>query len=171
MFVFIAETSSAYGGGAPGLSDRFVAGFLWLDKLGYSAKAGVQVVIRQSLFGGNYAMVGHDLKPNPDWWVAVLFKQFVSKTVLDLVAPDNFGNVRLYAHCAPKSVTSNTDTSAVTIYGMNLNQEEARIQIQGPPIESKISSYILTSKDLQSRYELFPFFSTHMYVLMIVWLL
>ena len=118
---FAAETSTAYGGGAPELSDRFVAGFLWLDKLGYSARNGVNVVVRQTLFGGHYAMVAPDLMPNPDWWVSVIYKQFVSEKVLELTPTDKLDRVRLYAHCTPERVLIN-NVSAVTIYGMNIDK-------------------------------------------------
>lgn len=62
---FSAETSSAYGNGAPGLSDRYVASFLWLDKLGMAALMNMKVVIRQSLFHGHYALIDSDLTPLP----------------------------------------------------------------------------------------------------------
>lgn len=61
------ETSTAYGGGTVGLSDRYVAGFMWLDKLGLSALMGMEVVIRQALVGGGYCLIdpGHGNKINP----------------------------------------------------------------------------------------------------------
>lgn len=59
------ETGSAYGGGAAGLSDRYVAGFLWLDKLGLTARLGIDVVVRQSLFGGNYGLLDQAVEPLP----------------------------------------------------------------------------------------------------------
>ena len=63
--IWITETGSAWGGGAPGLSDRYLAGFLWLDKLGMAARHGVSLVVRQSLYGGHYALLDPDMRPNP----------------------------------------------------------------------------------------------------------
>jgi hypothetical protein len=66
------ETSSFWSGGIPGVSDRFAAGFTWLDKLGVLAEAGFERVFRQTFVGGvvppfnlNYALVAQDLTPHP----------------------------------------------------------------------------------------------------------
>ena len=37
----------------------------WLDKLGLSAVEGVSLVVRQTIVGGNYALVDSDTNPNP----------------------------------------------------------------------------------------------------------
>ena len=141
------------------MSDRFVAGFLWLDKLGLSALSDVAVVVRQSFFGGDYAMVGPDLNPNPDWWVSVMYKQLVSQKVLRLIAKKNFENVRLYAHCTPDSwVLAGPLTSSITVFGMNLDKVSAKVSVQIIPTSAKINMnfkgflYILTSDYLKSRY-------------------
>ncbi|KAL0110823.1 hypothetical protein PUN28_014045 [Cardiocondyla obscurior] len=147
--MWLSETSTAFGGGAPGLSDKFVAGFLWLDKLGYSAKEEVKVVTRQSLFGGNYSMVSPDLTPNPDWWVSVFYKLFVSEKVLKLTTSDMFGYLRFYAHCTPKKAFIK-QVSPVTIYGMNMMKVPAKITIPKFSKTMKILFYALTADHLQS---------------------
>lgn len=62
------ETSSAYGGGAPGYSNRFISTFIWLDKLGLAAQNGIDLVIRQSFFNGYYALIDDDYNPAPVSW-------------------------------------------------------------------------------------------------------
>ena len=39
--------------------------FRWLDKLGVSAKEGMGVVMRQTFYGGNYALTDTNNMPNP----------------------------------------------------------------------------------------------------------
>ncbi|XP_050301620.1 heparanase-like [Anthonomus grandis grandis] len=118
--IWLGETSSAYNGGAKGMSDKFIATFLWLDKLGLGAKLGLDVIIRQTIFHDNYALIDNNYVPNPDWWVSVLYKQLVSSTVLSLTSSENSESpVRMYAHCAKK--TDLWDTSAVVLFGLNVN--------------------------------------------------
>ena len=126
---------------------------MWLDKLGYSAKSGIRVVIRQSFFGGNYGMISSDLTPNPDWWISVVFKKFVSNKVLDLLTPNNFSKLRLNAHCTQDKALLN-GVPATTIFGVNINEISASISIQGVPLlpQSAIFFYALTASNLQSRY-------------------
>lgn len=47
------------------MSDRFIATFLWLDKLGLGASLGMDVIIRQTIFDGNYGLIDKDYTPNP----------------------------------------------------------------------------------------------------------
>ncbi|KAK7830990.1 hypothetical protein U0070_018534 [Myodes glareolus] len=112
--VWLGETSSAYGGGAPALSDTFAAGFLWLDKLGVSAQMGIEVVMRQVFFGaGNYHLVDENFEPLPDYWLSLLFKKLVGPRVLTVqVKGPARSKLRVYLHCTNthQSVQLNGET-------------------------------------------------------------
>ncbi|XP_069687978.1 heparanase-like isoform X3 [Periplaneta americana] len=144
--IWLSETGSAYGGGTAGLSDRYVAGFLWLDKLGMAARLGLDVVMRQSLYGSNYGLVDKDVEPLPDWWISVLYKKLVGPAVLGMDT-DNIlhtkcegeqGHVRLYCHCARQH-------GAVTLFGMNLLNQEAHVTLTGLPFAKSVLAYVLTA--------------------------
>lgn len=62
--LWLGETSSAFSGGAPGLSDVYVASFFWLDKLGVAAKLGLKKVCRQQMLGGHYSLFDQQMNPN-----------------------------------------------------------------------------------------------------------
>ncbi|PSN41977.1 hypothetical protein C0J52_10518 [Blattella germanica] len=112
--MWITETASAYGGGARELSDRFVAGFMWMDKLGLAARMGVSVV---------------------DWWLSVLYKQLVGRGVLEVLgAPEH---VRVYCHCAQ-------EPNAIVLFGMNLATLPSVISVMGVPASSRVLEYVLT---------------------------
>ncbi|XP_070184830.1 heparanase-like [Littorina saxatilis] len=113
--LWLSETSSSSGGGTPGISDRFVAGFLWLDKLGVCASKGIQTLLRQDFFGGSYPLIDHALNPNPDFWLTVLYKRIVRGAVFNATGRHD---VRVYAACAN---TDNFDAGSLVIYTLNPN--------------------------------------------------
>lgn len=65
LSICLGETSSCYNQGAPGFTDRFIATFLWLDKLGLGAKLGLDVIVRQTIWGYNYPLLSESYLPNP----------------------------------------------------------------------------------------------------------
>ncbi|XP_029547788.1 heparanase isoform X2 [Salmo trutta] len=147
--VWLGETSSAYGGGAEGLSDTFVAGFMWLDKLGLGAKLGLDVVIRQVLIGsGTYHLVDDNLDPLPDYWLSVLYKRLVGPEVLSIEAFSILGKtkrVRVYLHCTNKKSTS-YKSGAVTLFALNLSKSPARIAVPAMVSNSTVEAFVLQSE-------------------------
>ncbi|KAG7499277.1 heparanase [Solea senegalensis] len=144
--VWLGETSSAYGGGAAGLSDTFVAGFMWLDKLGLGARLGVDVVMRQVLVGsGSYHLVDENLDPLPDYWLSVLYKRLVGPEVLKISAWSKSGRsrrVRLYLHC---SSTNSYRRGAVTLMALNLSKKTARVSVPAIVSSSTVDAFVLQS--------------------------
>ncbi|XP_036385326.1 heparanase [Megalops cyprinoides] len=149
--VWLGETSSAYGGGALGLSDRFVAGFMWLDKLGLAAKLGLDVIIRQVLIGsGTYHLVDANLDPLPDYWLSVLYKRLVGPEVLNAAAFTSQEvekrRLRVYLHCTNKR-SSNFTRGAVTLFALNLSKSPARISLPTQISKSSVQAFVLESGD------------------------
>ncbi|KAL3863630.1 hypothetical protein ACJMK2_005380 [Sinanodonta woodiana] len=152
--VWLGETSSAYFGGAPGLSDRYIAGFEWLDKLGLSAALGLEGVIRQDFYGNNYGLINNeDLSPNPDYWLTLLYKNLVGSAVFSTTFDNIDGRVRAYAHCT-NIKRSLYQPGSLTVYVLNLNSEMA-LNITFPQFPSaRLDLYLLEpvpSNDLTSR--------------------
>ncbi|XP_078127872.1 heparanase isoform X2 [Sander vitreus] len=130
--VWLGETSSAYGGGAVGLSDTFAAGFMWLDKLGLAATLGLDVVMRQVFIGsGSYHLVDDNLDPLPDYWLSVLYKRLVGPEVLKVQFSSftHSKTVRLYLHCSNRH---RYRRGAVTLISLNLGETAASVCL--PPL-------------------------------------
>ncbi|KAK0141349.1 Heparanase [Merluccius polli] len=150
MKTWLGESSTAYGGGADGLSNAFVAGFMWLDKLGLSAKMGLDIVIRQVLIGsGTYHLVDDNLDPLPDYWLSVLHKRVVGPVVLTvdiLPAPDHQNQtkkVRVYLHCANRN--GGYSKGAVTLIAMNLGARPSRLSLPAELSLSTVEAFVLQS--------------------------
>ncbi|XP_033625387.1 heparanase-like [Asterias rubens] len=146
----LGETGSAYNGGAKNLSDRYVAGFMLLDKLGMSAKMGLDVVMRAALYGSDYTMLDLDnLDPKPTYWSAYIYKRLVNTTVLEAnVVNTNSSKddriVRVYAHCT-STEKSGYDAGAVTLIVMNLHKgHSANITLLQELYGQDVDQYLLT---------------------------
>ncbi|KAL9982311.1 hypothetical protein ACROYT_G004338 [Oculina patagonica] len=122
---WLGETAGASGGGVKGISDRFVAGFMWLNKLGMAAQHGYKVVIRQTMFQGRYSLVGQDMQPNPDYWLSLLHKRLFGTKVL-AVHRINYPQemVRIFAHCT-NTKSGLYKKGAVSFMAMNLHPNKA----------------------------------------------
>nr|XP_022319991.1 heparanase-like [Crassostrea virginica] len=147
--LWIGETSSAWGGGAKGLSDGFVAAFMWLDKLGLAARSGVGGVIRQTFYGANYGLVDHVTKePNPttdcpDYWLTYMYKKLVGEYVFQTVSSDPHRKVRFYAHCAGEGLPP----GSLILYGMNLYSSNVTLKVKGQFNTTEMKVYLMTSSD------------------------
>jgi len=109
---WIGESGSSYGGGTPGVSDRFVSIFWYADQMAYAALHGHTAVCRQAFIGGAYTLVDPQpvLFPNSDYWLAALFKRLVGGGQLAVRGQEDEGNeLRAYAACARRSGTADGD--------------------------------------------------------------
>jgi len=83
----------AYNSGLPGISDSFRGSLWFANLLGALAKTkplSHGVYCRQSLLGGHYELMSHEsMVPNPDYWVAYLWKNLVgTKAVGPIISPE-----------------------------------------------------------------------------------
>lgn len=154
--IWISETASAFGGGAPALSNRFVSGFMWLDKLGLAALNNISVVVRQSFIGGHYGLLDEKtLQPNTAFWVSYIYKKIVGTGVLKLETSCENPSIRLYAHCHKES---GLEKKSFVIFGMNLGLSDYKgvIHVNNNTYTSEnfdVEKYILMAADghLNSR--------------------
>lgn len=156
--LWIGETSDSWHSGTANVSDRYISGFLWLEKLGLSAYMGVGVVMRQTFYGGDYSLMDDNYMPNPDYWLSYIYKKLVGSRVLSrkvssLAADDN-DDVRVYAQCTKPS--SRYGPGAITLYALNVNvNDSTTITVKGALSMQKVDVYLLTPGDkegLLSKY-------------------
>ncbi|XP_064602793.1 heparanase-like isoform X2 [Liolophura sinensis] len=128
--LWLGEAGSSSGSGAPCISDRYIAGFTWLDRMGLSAVNRVDVVIRQSFYKGNYAVIDRlDYTPFPDYWLMLLYKRLVGQRVLQVATSNSSRWVRVYAHCACSQSRSQYQPGAVTLYILNLYKTDVEVKL------------------------------------------
>jgi hypothetical protein len=144
--IWLTETAEAACGG-----NRWAATFLdtfrYLDQLGRLAKAGVQVVMHNTLAASDYGLLDENtLAPRPNYWGALLWRQLMGNVVLDPGVPIHAG-LHVYAHCqrempggvsllvinsdrsAPHSLMFPTTSERYTLDAANL--QDATVRLNG----------------------------------------
>ncbi|ELT88779.1 hypothetical protein CAPTEDRAFT_185929 [Capitella teleta] len=143
---WIGETSDSWHSGTAGVSDRFISGFLWLDKLGIAAKMGVGVVMRQTFYGHQYSLISLDLNPNPDYWLSLLHKKLVGPKVLYAeTSHSNSSTVKVYAHCSAAGAAY--PTGAVTLFALNINNHTEHLTLSEQFVKLPYEVYLMTPGD------------------------
>ncbi|KAL3910145.1 MAG: hypothetical protein SGILL_007810, partial [Bacillariaceae sp.] len=96
--LWIGEGAMAYNSGRQGLTDTFRGSTWFVNLLGALAKTQPvphSVYCRQALLGGYYELISHQtLIPNPDYWVAYVWKHVVgTKAIGPIVSPQREDSV------------------------------------------------------------------------------
>jgi len=100
---WVTEFASTYASGAPG-SDTFASSLWYADALGSMAQSGYRMACRQTLVGGHYSLTrwgpGGALQPNPDFFVALLWRRLMGARVLQVRGSFWVERLRGHVHSA-----------------------------------------------------------------------
>jgi heparanase len=148
--IWLTETADAACGGNPWAAS-FLDTFRYLDQLGRLAKAGVQIVMHNTLAASDYGLLDErTLQPRSKYWGAWLWRQLMGTTVLDARVASRSG-LHVYAHCQrgrpggvallvintdrdrPHVLTLPTASLRYTLDAANLLDE--RVRLNGHPLE------------------------------------
>eukprot|EP01082_Thalassiosira_pseudonana_P002374 g2378.t1 g2378 contig11:1345778-1347700(+) len=99
--LWVGEGALAYNSGAVGVTDSFLGSLWFANLLGVLTKTDPvphSVYCRQALIGGYYELISHEtLTPNPDYWVAFMFKNVIgaSKAIGPILSPQRKDSLHL----------------------------------------------------------------------------
>jgi heparanase 1 len=104
--LWCGECGPHNAGGLANTTDTFLSSFWYADALAGLAKLGLSQFGRQALVGGNYGLLQeHTYEPNPDLYLAIVWKQLMGQEVLNATVAaavgDVGGELHVYAHCEP----------------------------------------------------------------------
>lgn len=126
--VWVGEAGGAYNSGRHSSTDAFVSGFWYNDNMATLAQRKHKAFCRQTLVGGNYGLLdAGNLKPNPDFYSALLWRRLMGTTVLNVTVDSSWGvqkdrsKLRAYAHCTPKKLATETGGD-LTLLLLNLGK-------------------------------------------------
>src|SRR5262249_29493855 len=113
--------------------------FRYLDQLGRLARAGVRVVMHNTLSGSDYGLLDErSFRPRPNYWAALLWHRLMGSTVLDPGVRAETG-LHVYAHCEPGQ------KGGISILAINISRNTPHALIL--PLSS--GRYVLHASPLQ----------------------
>lgn len=113
--IWLTETADTACGGSR-WDKSFLDTFRYVDQLGRLAKAGVQVVMHNTLAASDYGLLDEGtFRPRPNYWAALLWHRLMGTIVLDAGAAAAPG-LHLYAHCHPAM------RGAVSVLAVNISR-------------------------------------------------
>ncbi|MDH6256606.1 hypothetical protein [Bradyrhizobium sp. BR13661] len=141
--IWLTETADAACGGNR-WDATFLDTFRYLDQLGGLARAGVQVVMHNTLAASDYGLLDEGtFRPRPNYWGALLWHRLMGTIVLDanaVAAPD----LHLYAHCHPAV------RGAVSVLAINASRRLSRVlNLSGPAERYTLHAARLESATVQ----------------------
>lgn len=149
--VWLTETGGQSCGGQPGVGDRFVNTFWFLNTLGRLARRGHEVVVRQTLTGSTYGLIDEvSLEPRPDYWAALLWRRLMGRQALslplDLEQDAAADGLRVYAHCLRDGAPG-----AVALLALNASRADAAsLPLAGLGLDGRARLHVGSATDLAS---------------------
>ena len=124
--IWLTETAEAACGG-DAWSATFLDTFRYLDQLGRLARAGVRIVMHNTLAASDYGLLDErTFIPRPTYWGALLWRKLMGTVVLDPGVPIQKG-LHVYAHCERQV------SGGVTLLVINNGRSGARtLALPGP---------------------------------------
>ncbi|WFU74364.1 hypothetical protein [Bradyrhizobium sp. CB2312] len=137
--IWLTETADAACGGNP-WDATFLDSFRYLDQLGRLAKAGVQVVMHNTLAASDYGLLDEKtFRPRPNYWAALLWHRLMGTTVLD-AGMASTRVIHAYPHCHP------TTKGAASVLLINISQHRSHVVT----LAAQAERYTLRARRLQS---------------------
>lgn len=137
--IWLTETADAACGGNR-WDATFLDSFRYLDQLGRLARAGVQVVMHNTLAASDYGLLDEKtFRPRPNYWAALLWHRLMGTTVLEAsMAATRV--VHAYAHCHPAA------KGAASVLLINTSQRGSH----AVTLAARADRYTLRARRLQS---------------------
>jgi hypothetical protein len=125
------------GGSPPDTDDTFRSSFYYIEQLGSISSRGNSVAARQTLTGGEYALLNRtSFQPFPDYWILTAFRHLATKASIRVVPnPSNETGalLRAYGHCAQGGgrlvEISNINTNASVVVRLNFTHTDTLDQV------------------------------------------